>query len=187
MSLSALLTAVRDRLRDNEPTDGRGTLGFTRFECDAHNDPQPHPTAGRRFVAVYPGSWSGGPHTDQGIQEYFGVDVGLTERFSGVPQDRVSEELYLKTLTGLEALANRIRRAIHRNYALVAATNLLLPEGAEGFIQPLEFTDVTARPEVKLGDWFWATDPKAMTQQCGLFINIRFGRAHRPQHVETMV
>ncbi len=185
MSLSALLLAVRNQLRTE--------CGFTDVECDAHDDPQPHPTAGKRFIAVYPGECHGGPHSDLGIQEYLGINVGITLRFSGTPQDFISNEIYLKSLRGMEALSRKVVLAVHRNYDVMNGANTIIAEvldeevaDIEGFITPLDWVWTTPVPEVKLGDWFWSDNENEIARKHGLFLNVSFANAHRPQHLATM-
>jgi hypothetical protein len=189
-----MLVAVRDQLRS--------VCGFTDFECDCHNDPQPHPTSGRRFIAVYPGECRGGPHSDSGIHEWIGINVGITMRFSGTPQDYISNELYLKALTGMETLQRQVQLAIHANYTVMAAANTIIATvndiaysagppvvpafTTDKFITPLEWQYTTPVPDVKLGDWFFSDNENEISKKCGLFVDVRFSGAHRPQQLSKM-
>jgi hypothetical protein len=195
MSLSAMLIAVRNTLRS--------TCGFSDFECDVQNDPQPYPGSGRRTIAVYPGECRGGPHSDGGMHEYIGINVGITLRLSGTPVDAVTSDLYLKTLTGVEDLQRQIRNAIHRNYTLMGAANTIIagrydvtadPTAtppvvgftSDKFITALEWMWSTPVPEIKLGDWFYSDNENEIARKHGLFADVRFANAHRPQRNELM-
>ncbi len=195
MSLSAMLVAVRNELRT--------ACNFSNAECDVQNDPMPYPTAGRRTIAVYPGDCRGGPHSDQGIHEWIGVNVGITFRMSGTPMDAITSELYLKALTGIEAISRKIMVAVHRNYTIMAAANTIIATASDiaadpdhdppieafttdKFIAPLEWRFTTPVPEVKTGDWFSTDNPDAINRKHGLFVNVQFADAHRPQQILKM-
>jgi hypothetical protein len=143
-------------------------------------------------VAVCPGSYRGGPHSDNGIQEWYGVNVGITQRFNGTPTDRITQSVYLRELTGLEAVSRKVLLALHRNYAVMAAANAIIQTEAGvgatifGFITPLEWETITVPPDIKTGDWFWSSNENDLSRPCGLFVNVIFGNAHRPQHLDAM-
>jgi hypothetical protein len=195
MSLSAMLIAVRNQLRT--------ACSFSNSECDVQNDPMPYPTAGRRVITVYPGECRGGPHSDQGIHEWIGINVGITLRLSGTPNDAITSEIFLKTLTGIEALSRKVMVAVHRNYAVMAAANAIIATAndvtadpdhvppivaftTDKFITALEWRFTTPVPEVKLGDWFSTDNPDAINRKHGLFVNIQFVDSHRPQQILKM-
>lgn len=182
-----MLTAVRDQLRT--------VCSFTDLECEARNDPQPLPTMGKRYIGVYPGECRGGPHSDQGIQEYIGVNVGITIRLSGTPSDRIGQDLYLKALVGMEALSRKVQLAVHRNYDVMGAANTIIGAAvdtispsftSQKFITPLEWQYTTPVPEVKLGDWFLTDNENEIAKKHGLYVDIRFAGAHRPQQLLMM-
>ena len=181
MSLRALLLATRDRLRRQ--------LSLAPSECEAYDDPQPPPTAGRRFLAVYPGPYGDGGHGDMSIFERIGVNVGITLRFSAVPKDRLASSVFLDALGGIEPLARAVMLACHRNYDLMQAANVIIADDLglavgdstiQPFVEPLVWSGTGAKPEVKFGDWFWATDAAA-AQKSALFVPVTFIGAKRPQ------
>lgn len=177
MSLVAILQAVRDQLKTS--------LDLQDHECQVHDDPQPHPDVGKRFFAVYPGSCGpGSEQIDYGLSESLGVNVGLTVRLSGVPQDRVTEEIFLQALRGIEPLSRKIVAAIHMNYEVMSRANDLI-SGEDKFFHPLTWAFTTMPPEVKLGEWFWSGESN-ISRKSGVFVNIAFVGAERIQKFANM-
>ncbi len=178
MSLSALLTAVRNHLRSE--------LDIKSEECDCQPDGQPQPAFGSRYIAVHPTSWTpGDTRIDHGIDELFGVTCTITIRVSAVPRDRLMGEKFLKSLTGIEALARATAAVVHQNYDVMNAANAMIG-GDHKLMQPLFWNGTQMPPRMETGTWVWSTKAAEMDLVAALVLPVRFGNARRIQSYAQM-
>lgn len=185
MSLAALLEATRDTLRVS--------LGLPDHQCKVSQDAQPDATIGKLFCSVYPTNWNpGGPEVMMGIDETYGIAAGLTFPITHFPADR-TENLYLNVLYGVEATARKVVVALHQNWDVIAAANLLITSRAQALgnidpvnkiVEPLRWLSSDPQPIPKTGDWIYSA--KADTV-CAWLVNIYFGQARRLQSTANMV
>lgn len=175
MSLAVLLTASRDRLRAN--------LNLIDEECRVQPGPEPPPTMGDRFVAVYGTRHepiSGEEDLHQGIAEEFGIACGVTYRVSAISFDRLGEELYIKTTSGLENICRDITAQLHQSINLITAANLLI-SGTNKIEEYLRWEGTDAIPDLKDAAWFQGTSDAIPDRIVGLFMEVRLGQARRRQ------
>lgn len=174
MSLTALLVAVRDTLREKIP--------LAVEECGIQPDGQPPPSAGRRYVAIHPTLWS--PEITQGnsnvLDETFSLACTLTFRIPARPRDQQMEAFFLEALDGMDTLARNIVSLLHASYDILDSANLRL--NTQNFIEPLWFAGADASPRGVDATWFWSDNPNPRDQQlCGYALEIRFQGARRVQ------
>lgn len=184
MSLAALLQATRDTLRI--------TLRLPDNQCKVSQDAQPDPTIGRLFCSVFPSDWRpGGPEVMMGIDESYGVTVGLTFMASHIPVDR-TEDLYLNVLWGMEATARQVMVAIHQEWDVIALANQIITDRAQAlgnlepvnkFVEPLRWLATDTVPQPKYGDWIFS---KETDKVCAYLLNVYFGQARRLQSTANM-
>lgn len=178
MSLSSILLAVRNAIRAGVPLPDR--------ECNCEPDGQPHPLfGGLRYVAVHGAGWENGDPVDYALSERFSVDCTITYRLT-MPNDLVMENLFIKTLTGMEALARQITALIHKSYPVMNAANTLLGTGVEGFYHPLQWDRTDAQPQVKGGEWLFSDNPTEISRPAALVLTVHFTNALRIQHYANM-
>lgn len=168
-----MLLAVRNEIRAN--------LSYADKDCDTSIDGRPPPNCGQVFVAVHPG-----PRTSTSrecLEEEYTVLVTVTMR---VPPswDRASQETVEKAATGLEARADAIRVAIHRdcmdNRVRVRA-DALITGSVNKFVETLMFAG--DQPVQEVGpEHFHAEGNKV----AGLIMTLTFTSAKRIQSLEDM-
>lgn len=150
---SALLLAVRDKLRDGE--------GWTEKQCEVEQDEIAPATVGQLYVVVLPGGWSNGPrhNTSGGVNDLlFSVDVAVIKRAASTPRDR-RRNLFLTNLDGLNAEVGKVFKWVDFRYDVLDAANELIERetGIEkAFVEPLKFSTVDRRPRVVGGEMFAA-------------------------------
>lgn len=177
MSLSALLIAVRNKLRvhleDYVPDNMIHVMP----------DGRPSPNCGQRFVAVYGSSWS--PRSEDadmniGVAEEYGVVCTLSVRSPVVPQDDIGDELYVHQSQGMETICRKIREAIHQQYDVVNDANTMTIEN-HGILEYLRWKGTDASPRPVGPEWFYALDSPGVDSweyaQSGLAMDVRFGDA----------
>lgn len=178
MSLSALLTAVRDHLRSE--------LDIAEAECDCQLDGQPQPVFGSRYIAVHPTSWTpGDTRIDHGLDELFGVTCTITSRVSATPRDRLMGNVFLKELEGTEALARAVAAAVHQDYDLMNAANAKIG-GGDKLMQPLFWDGTQVPPRMETGSWVWSTNAAEMDLIAAMVLPVRFSNARRMQSYAKM-
>ena len=171
MSLSALLTAVRNTLR----TD----LSLADIVCQIMQDGQPPPSwSGDQFVAVHALSWDPAGPTDRGLDEYFGIGVTISRRLP-YPQDRIPEKVYLTALTGLEAISRTVVIAIHQSYVVLNAANVILDNTS--FVETLVWAGTDPTPSVHTGEYLFSDNPQHVNQLAALSMTVRFQKARKIQ------
>lgn len=178
MSLAALLTAVRNQLRTK--------MGLSPLECDCQGKGQPPPIVGERYIAVHPTGWGpGDSRIDHGLDEVYRVTCTITKRISAVPKDRIPSEVFLKTLTGLEALARLAMKHVHQNYDVMNAANDLI-SGSDKLMQPLFWDGNDVPPREETGEWVWSDNPRDMNLAAALVLPVHFREARRMQDYSVM-
>lgn len=174
MSLAYLLVAVRDQLRDNLFPE------FETLDILVMPGPEPPPYCGQKFISVYGIGWEAGPDDDQvmGLDEVYSVSCAVTYRAPSTPFDRRGDELYIKSLTGMEKTCREIIRYVHQNldvfnswvsmvesYSKVSTPDLP--------VEYLRFTGVDPAPIPQDGSWFSAEPEDA----AGMVMEVRFSGA----------
>lgn len=180
MSLAALLQAARDTLRSE--------ISLQPIECDVRPGPQPPPVFGQRYVALYATRWVNlTPTMTAGVDEGYSIAATVTLRTGSIPIDRLGGDLYIRALTGIEALCRQVMVAVHMNYDLMNLANSFLPDASNKLEQPLFWESCDAEPELRDESWVWAKpqDGQAPTT-CALTMEVRFGDARRTQSFENM-
>lgn len=176
---SALLEAVAARLI----TALGGSAGLPASAVGVMDDGQPPPNAGGVFVAV----WDGGERADgsrnkaHALSARMSVRVTLTVKLHARPADRAGRDLITKAESGVLDRAAEIRDALHGQYPVVGAANVLMGNTSPtdyGFAEPLLFSGRTA-VEAKGPGWFWSaahadTNPQA---PAGLATTLTFADA----------
>lgn len=180
MSMRALLTAVRNRLRA-AITDVPPGLGYETRQCEVGWDGQPPPMAGQVFVAVHPGSITS--QSDQAMDEYYDLTVTLSMRLGQFPVDRWGERSLILSDTGLYARAEAIRALLHMNYPVQDAANAIIGAQDNGFVETIRYLGMGALRE-QGPDWWWAESEQQTEAPVGLSVEIRLGKARRVQVVE---
>lgn len=190
MSLSALLTAVRNQVRTELSA---APISLLSVECDIWPDGQPPPSFGQRYISVHPTAWRKGPSGDfvRGIFEEYSVSCTITRRNPVLPRDRLTTNLFLESLVGLEALAREIMVAVHDNWTVITAANTAI-SGTDKIIEALWWQDTDPAPVPRGAEWVWSTNPEQYiaTQGnysvCAMSLEVRFGTARRAQATSTM-
>jgi hypothetical protein len=127
-----------------------------------------------------------------GIDETYGVNVGLTFTTGFIAADR-TENLYLQVLYGVEAVARQVICAVHQNYDLMNAANVLIqqralnvgdPDPANKIVEPLRWLGTDTSPQEKTGEWIFGKDDGKV---CCWLLNVYFGQARRLQSTANMV
>lgn len=138
MSESALLRAVRDRIRAHASYEDR--------QVQVEIDERAPATAHDIFIIVWPTSYTAGPlHEDNegDVDRIYGVNVSVCLRSPKVPRDRQGD--LLTGLTGSFTVHHRnIDAQIDKQNAVMTAANVFISaeEGAgnQGFSIPLKFS-----------------------------------------------
>jgi hypothetical protein len=182
---SALLNAVRDRLRTDT---GSGGLGYTAANCARTPDGRPAPRAGKVFVAVH----KGGRTQDaiESLEEEYAVLVTVTVRVDG-PWDRIGSLQLEKATEGLDDRIDAIRADLTRHqYAVMNAANTSLnavetvEDGTRnGFVEPLWFLGESTDQLVG-SDWFHGAPAD---KDVGVAATLRFGKARMIQPIPEAV
>ncbi len=173
MSLEALLQATRDAIR--------GKYNLSDMECEVCPDGRPVPGCGQQFFAVHPGSVENqsGPE-DVHVDELFSFNVTATFRIGFSPQDRIGVSLMLEKAGPLAIARNMALAVVNMSYSLMDAANVIVGDSANGFIKPPVYLGMTWQGP-KGPDWFFAEDET----ECGVAVEVRFGRARRVQYIEA--
>lgn len=193
--LDAILFAVRDNLRAQNFGYGSADL------CELMDSGMPPSRCGNLFVSVHPGSTNNtGNASTRNLDERFDFSLTLTQRVTGIPLDRVGDQLLASKLArkvgpgnpSFNARLEQLRGWCHMNWRATVTTGLPGPNSANdnliawapagtvsvyGFIEPARYRGAE-RPTLVGGEWFGA-DPSA--QDLGLKAELRFGDARRMQ------
>ncbi len=190
--IDALLLSVRDAVR------GAG-FGYDVKSCELSSDGefgpgQPPPRMGDWFASIH--QLDSNSDMLNALNEYFGFALTLTRRVSGVPIDRLGDQLLVqqtvRTLakeTGFNAKAEQLRSFLHMNWEVLGNANrilLALEPGAYqvyGFSEPAHFVGMPI-PHLVGGEWFTA-DPNEGA--VGLVSELRFEGARRLQAIATYI
>lgn len=174
MSMSALLTAVRNQLRDD--------LKIPETDCDIQPNGQPPPTCGQIYYAVH--ALSHDPETtnpDQWIGEVYNIGITITRRAAAVPTDRRPTETLYKATTGLEARARAVVKNLHMKYDVITDANALI-SGTDKIQEPLRWQGTDAEPEEVDGTWYHGRPD----ERAGLTLTVRLGGAMRYQTLANL-
>lgn len=173
MSQRALLLAVKSRLQT--------ALSLDDTVCDIAFGAQPPPIMGEEFISIWPGDWRGND-IDNGLDEYYSVNVTVTRRLPYAPMDRWGTEVLVKLSAGLDARVEAIRYRVHMNYSILNAANATIGVTENGFVEPLRFR-TGGRPELKFPDWFSAesADGGGAGMNAGVAQTLTFVDARRVQ------
>ena len=171
------MLSVRDHLRIQ--------MDLEDEECHVMPGPEPMPSCGQKFIAVYGHSWNASPddfNASEALVEWYGFTCAVSFRSSYVPFDRFGEELYVKALTGIEDFCREIMGNLHLNQSILNATNALInseqnPFHRDGMLEQPRWASTDANPMLVGGDWFSAS-PDDMA---GLVMEVRFEQATRYQ------
>lgn len=204
MSLSALLQATRNTLRE-ELTNFYGTnVAKKNASCRIMPSDLPAPNCGEEFIAIY-----GGTHRPRqiwpivAIEEQFGIVIAVTRRASFTPRDHRGENLYILSdeyssdMMSLEARCREIVGLIDKNYQLLRDADALF-DNAAGFSEPLVWVGTDPNPTEVGAEHFCAyhsaISESGMNEPIplpgiphaediyGLLMHIRFDEAVRLQH-----
>lgn len=191
MSMLALLTAVRDQIREPTTTSPAPGLGVPSAECQVMFDGMPMVSqAWDYFVAVHEASWTS--IDIEGFEEVYAVDVTVTIRVTKVPMSNfgpyglIGPDMAASLLGKTEA----IRALLHmdRNgYPVLHRANAIInnPNPENGFVEPLRFLSAD-KAEVRGVEWFSTEiDSKTRTAPVGLSKTLHFGHAKRIQVIEN--
>ena len=183
MSMSALLLAVRSRLRAATTATGGG-LAYEQTECDVGWDGRPHPSAGQVYVAIAPGGIQTDPHMyDEGRADAYEFTTTLSFRIGQLPVDRWGESSIVLATTGLYDRAHAIAALLHMNYTVMNDANTTIGATYNGFCECPRFSGMGA-PQQQNPEWWWA-EGQLHEPPVGLSIEIRFGGAKRYQTIAS--
>lgn len=180
MSMSALLTAVQNRLCDK--------LGYVKHR-NIEIVPRPgRPTniAGELFVSIWGVKLT--KYHNRALDERFDVRVTVSMRGGRVAWDRWGEGLWLEATRGLEphvrAIVAQIHGAGQNGIELLTAANQLIEGESNKFLtgHPLVFTGELG-PDPKSSAW-WG---KAAESWAGISSTLQFDGAQRIQKVDQIV
>lgn len=180
MSMSALLSGVKTRLT-------AAISPPVTVIINVQSDEEPEPYAGQVWYAIYPDSQTASPdEVMYGLDELYSIIVGINMRLPIAPRDRQDEEIYLKTLTGLEVRQRAVVAALHQHFDPITSANTTLtaagvPASAL-FIEPLRWV-ATENPVVHTAEYGHSDDPRTMSLASWLEGKIRFAGARRIQPV----
>jgi hypothetical protein len=173
MSRRALHLAVRDVIR--------AQLGYKDNQCDVTFDGRPPPACGQDFVGIHRG-----PRNNQSttaLEIAYEFKITMTKRVDR-PYDRIGRDLMEQALMGLDDRADAIIKLIHEDAGgnLLAKANAIIGDQANGFTElPIFLGDDGGR--LVGGEWFHA-EPDS--QEVGIALELRFGRALRIQRIEDI-
>lgn len=169
MSLEAILIGTERHLQTV-------ALGWQSNEVGLMPTGQPPPSAGQRFLAVYPVSWTNlAVSPIEGFEEVYGIGVCVTYRFGYAPGDRRGRELVVAK-SGLLRVGRLVMYAVHGNYVLMNLANAEIPATENNIGEPLAFKGGTFSE--KGPDWFEASAGK---EQAGYVMDLRFEGGKRLQ------
>ena len=167
-----LLLAVRNRLRT--------VCKYSDQACEVEFDELAPGTVGAQYVIVAPNGFRRGPHQDRSgtVRDYvYSVAVTVVKRIRHVPRDRM-RDVFLNNLGSMDDEIAKICAAIDWTYEVATAATALLvaaDDKAQGFVHPLVFTHVDARPRLVNPDIFAATGQQA----AGMARTVYFDTARR--------
>jgi len=174
MSESALLRAVRDRIRLHADFENRQV----EVELDEHVPP----TSGDLYVLVVSAGVEPGPShvTNAGaIDKLYNVDVTIAMRAPRVPSDR-RRSLFIGLSQSFETYEAAVELQVDFKYPVLAAANAYLfaeTGSTEGFIEPLKFAGVGPFRQVP-AETFYAASGEIVA---AVVRTIRFRGARRIQ------
>jgi len=166
MSLSAVLTAVRNTLRAD--------LTLADNECEIRPGPEPPAVAGSVYYAVYGESWNPGDR--------------LGSRF---PFDKYGDEAYIKATSGLEARIRAVNSTVHQSIPIHTAANVLI-SGTDKMVEYFRWSGSDAIPQLRDGDWFISRNENprstrgAGDEYAAMVMTTRFEDARRIQTYANM-
>ncbi len=135
-----LLIAVRDRLRSQ--------LSLQDRHCQIEYDEVFPATSGDRFLVVSPGGVTPDRRhlTSGGVNALvYSVDVTAVRRLGRVPRDQ-RRDVFAFNLNSLNDLLGKVYNAIDWVYDVTAAANAAMSLSSDGFVHPLVFNGVDAKP-----------------------------------------
>lgn len=175
---SALLLAVRDRIRE--------ACGYSEAQCEVEFDEIAPAGVGDVYVVVMPAGWRPGPRNNAGggvLDEIIDVDVEVVLRSGQFPRDR-SRTMFIDTLTGINTRLQQINTlAGHFNYDVLDRAKLHLVDSTQGFVEPLKFGGIEAKPREVPAEVFSA---RPGPEPVGLARKLSLVGARRIQYRTTM-
>lgn len=172
-----LLLAVRNRLR---LATGSGGAGYAPEQCQVEALDEAPAVASDLYIIVGPMGWQPGPRhrSSGGVRDLiYSVGLFVAKRITDVPRDRRRDAFALRS-GSLNDEIDKCFSVIDWKYEVITAANaLILAEfgSSEGFIHPLVFEGMDAKPRTLPGEFFGASNEKA----AGLGRLVRFGKARR--------
>lgn len=172
-----LLLAVRNLLQTAVVSGG---AGYSTSQCQIEATDDAPATVGDVYVIVGPLGWQPGPrHRTSGTVRdlIYSVGIMVAKRITHVPRDRQDQAFAIQAAS-LNAELDKCFAVIDWSWALTAAANVLILADAgssEGFIHPLVFEGMDAKPRILGGEFFGAGKEPA----AGLGRLMRFGMARR--------
>lgn len=172
-----LLLAVRNLLRTAVASGG---AGYSEDQCNIETDDDAPAIQGPLYVIVGAMGWRPGPRhgTSGGVRDLiYSVSVFVAKRITSVPRDR-REQAFVLGSGSLNDEIDKCFQVIDWKYEVVTAANaLILKEtgSQEGFVHPLVFSGMEARPRILPGEFFGASSESA----AGMGRLVRFDGARR--------
>jgi hypothetical protein len=121
--------------------------------CKGMPDEQPDPVMGDIFAAVHVVN-SQGTSRDSGLlDDVFDFAVTVTKRIEAIPYDKITDQVYIKQLMGIEPIVTRITYAIWNRWEPINAINAQIvadPQlekyvGSRRFIAPCKKSNRTGK------------------------------------------
>ncbi len=168
----SLLLATRNRLIS--------VAGYTSRQCAIEADDDAPATTGDLYVIVGPQGYRPGPRNGSSgfvSDLVFSIGVFVALRITAVPRDRHEMPYVLGTQT-INKEIEKVLACVDWQWGLTSAANTLLTAETGttyGFMHPLVFESVDAKPRILPGEFFGASNEAA----AGMGRLVRFGGARR--------
>ena len=174
MSESALLRAVRDRIRLSET--------FADHQVLVELAEEAMPTSANLQILILPEQVRPGPHNRNGTcsDTYYDISVIVAMRGANTPRDR-NRNLLVGLVSSFETIKRAIDAQIDWSYATNDAANALIlaEEGSsEGFMEPLGFNGMGPVQSCPVAFWGISTDGRTKQTE-GFMRSFRYGDARR--------
>lgn len=138
MSESALLRAVRDRIRAH--------ADYENNHCNVEIDERAPSVAPDLYIIVWHGGVNAGPvhfDSDGDLDTVYGVNVSIAIRSTRIPRDR-TRDTYIGLVGSFEVHQRNINAQIDKKIEVITAANVYItaeePAGQQGFGIPLKFS-----------------------------------------------
>ena len=158
--------------------------------CKPMPDGQPEPLSAKQFAAIHILNLQGTQKDDGIHEEIWSFSVTVSKRIEAIPYDRINQSVFLKHLTGISPIMERVKYALHNRWGLVESINNLIDIAddpvlanlidIQRFIRPALVINRTPKMTFRNEEWFHGThrnpDRNILDGFVGVSMTLDFGQ-----------